>query len=358
MKKKQAVFFSLTFLLLILSFGTVCSAGWQTKQGKTRYYVSSTKSYVKSAWKKISKKWYYFDKKGYLKTGRFCVKGKYYYVTRSGGKQINKKIGSYYYGADGAMVKNCWRNVGKYRFYFGANGKAKVGQFTLKKYTYYCDKTTGRVTNRRVGDYYYNRAGVMIKNRWEGAYYYGKTGKAVYGKFTVKGKTYCCLKKTGKVTNRWYNKNFYDEDGVMATNKWIGYGDNKAYVNAAGVITKGNKNPKDPPSEDDIRLLAALVYLEAGNQSYKGKVAVASVVINRVESDRFPDTLKEVIYQSGQFDPVVYGTLDTLYNSKKKIQSESTKAAKEVLNEGSKLEGYYFFNIWWGSLKIGDHYFS
>lgn len=305
---------------------------------KTRYYDTKKKTYVKNSWKKIGGKWYYFDKKGYLKTGRFQVDGKYYYVKRSTGKVCSRQVGSYYYNKDGVMVKNRWVKIKKHYFYFGANGKLKTGKFTVSGKTYYCTKSSGRVTSKRVGDYYYNSRGEMVKNRWVKNYYYGSSGKAKYGVFTVSGKTYCCIRSSGKVVNRWYEKHFYDADGVLATCQWIGSGSNKCYVDETGTIIKGNKNPKDPPSEADIRLLAAITYLEAGNQSYRGKVAVASVVINRLESKKFPNTLKSVIYQSGQFTPAMNGSLTKLYYSKKSIQKECVKAAKEVLTEGSKLK--------------------
>lgn len=354
MKKRKSLFFFLLVCMFSLCFSTVCSAGWKKTNGKYRYYDTKKKSYATATWKKISKKWYYFDEKGYLKTGRFKVKGKYYYCkNKSKGRAQNKKVGSYYYGANGAMVKNCWKKCGKYMFYFGSNGKVKTGRFTLGNKTYYCSAKTGRAVKKRVGNYYYGTKGVMVKNKWVNNYYYGSNGKAKYGKFTVGGKTYYCTKKNGKVKNKWVNKNFYDEKGVMARNKWI----NGTYVNEEGEITKGNKNPKDPPSSSDIRLLAALVYYEAGNQPYRGKVAVASVVVNRMKSSKFPNTLRGVIYQSGQFTPAMNGMVDYLYYSGKKIQSECVKAAKEVLTKGSQLKGYYYFNSAGYGYQIGDHYF-
>lgn len=357
MKRKRAALILLLLFAFLPAFGAVCGADWRETKNGTRYLLSA-KKYVKSSWKKIDGKWYYFDEKGYLLTGRIQVGGDYFYVKRSTGRLENQKAGWYYYGEKGAMVRNCWQKVDERWFYFGKKGRMKTGQFTVGRKAYYCDKKTGRAEGERVGDYYYNKNGVMVKNRWAGNYYYGGDGKIVYGKFELDGKYYYCSKKGGKVVNRWHKGNFYDEDGVMATKRWIGYGTNRAYVNKNGVITKGNKNPKDPPSEDDIRLLAALIYCESGNQSYAGKVAVGSVVINRMESKHFPDTLRDVIYQSGQFDPVWSGALDTLCRSGKEIKADCVKAAKEVLNEGSKLKGYYYFNIYYGRYKIGDHYFS
>lgn len=63
-------------------------------------------------------------------------------------------------------------------------------------------------------------------------------------------------------------------------------------------------------ADGDRYLLANLIYCEAGGEPYEGKVAVGSVVMNRVLSDQFPDTVVGVIYQSRQFSPVGSGRLD------------------------------------------------
>ena len=62
-------------------------------------------------------------------------------------------------------------------------------------------------------------------------------------------------------------------------------------------------------TEDERYLLANLIYCEAGNQPYEGQVAVGAVVINRVLSGAFPDTIYGVIYQRNQFEPASTGRL-------------------------------------------------
>lgn len=54
-------------------------------------------------------------------------------------------------------------------------------------------------------------------------------------------------------------------------------------------------------SEEDVELLAKIIWLEARGESFEGQQAVAEVVLNRIMSTAFPDTLEEVIYQKGQF---------------------------------------------------------
>ncbi|WP_049945625.1 cell wall hydrolase [Butyrivibrio sp. LC3010] len=66
-------------------------------------------------------------------------------------------------------------------------------------------------------------------------------------------------------------------------------------------------------STDEARLLAALIYCEAGNQSYEGKLAVGAVVMNRVKSGAYAGTIPGVIYASGQFTPALNGSVDRVY---------------------------------------------
>ncbi|TCX53870.1 cell wall hydrolase [Dehalobacter sp. 14DCB1] len=57
--------------------------------------------------------------------------------------------------------------------------------------------------------------------------------------------------------------------------------------------------------QEDVMLLAKIIYAEARGESFEGQVAVGAVVLNRVESPKFPDTIREVIYQPGQFSAVL-----------------------------------------------------
>lgn len=68
----------------------------------------------------------------------------------------------------------------------------------------------------------------------------------------------------------------------------------------------------------DLRYLSAIVWAEAGNQDFAGQMAVAIVVVNRVENELFPDTIYGVISQNGQFHPFSNGSFNkglVLYDS-------------------------------------------
>lgn len=109
--------------------------------------------------------------------------------------------------------------------------------------------------------------------------------------------------------------------------------------------------------ENDISMLAALIECEAGGESYEGKLAVGSVVINRVRSSYFPNTLVEVIYQSGQFSPVASGRYATVLS--RGASRECVQAATEVLAGNITLNCLYFrrnTGVIQGTV-IGNHVF-
>ena len=86
-----------------------------------------------------------------------------------------------------------------------------------------------------------------------------------------------------------------------------------------------------PADADELKLLAALIQCEAGNQPYEGRVAVGAVVMNRVRSGAYPNTIQGVIYASGQFTPALNGTVDRVYNSGK-ISDTNYQAAQAALD--------------------------
>ncbi|MDO5345130.1 MAG: cell wall hydrolase [Lachnospiraceae bacterium] len=109
-------------------------------------------------------------------------------------------------------------------------------------------------------------------------------------------------------------------------------------------------------SSGDLDLMAAIIYCEAGNQSYEGMVAVGAVVMNRVASSSFPNTISEVIYQSGQFTPASSGALASeLANG---VPSACYDAASAALAGENPVGSALYFNAGSGSgMQIGDHQF-
>ncbi|GGN99072.1 cell wall hydrolase [Saccharibacillus kuerlensis] len=95
-------------------------------------------------------------------------------------------------------------------------------------------------------------------------------------------------------------------------------------------------------SNEDLLLLQRIVMAEAEGEPYAGKVAVANVVLNRLRSANYPDTIRNVIYQRYQFSPVQNGRFDRVVPSE-----DSIKAAAEALNGRKEVpdDTYYFVSL-------------
>ena len=115
--------------------------------------------------------------------------------------------------------------------------------------------------------------------------------------------------------------------------------------------------------QSDVELLARLIHGEARGEPYVGMVAVGAVVLNRVKSSRFPNTLAGVIYQAGAFDAVSDGQINLPPNE------QSRRAARDALNGWDPTGGcLYYYNpatatsswIWSREVRltIGDHSFA
>jgi spore germination cell wall hydrolase CwlJ-like protein len=110
-------------------------------------------------------------------------------------------------------------------------------------------------------------------------------------------------------------------------------------------------------SKSDLKLLACLIHAEAGGQSYEGKLAVANIVLNRVKSDEFPDTIKDVIYSPGQFSVATSGSLakqlDKYDSYSSNSQLLSIKAARDALEGANNVGNRLYFHSYKSALKEG-----
>lgn len=131
---------------------------------------------------------------------------------------------------------------------------------------------------------------------------------------------------------------------------------------AMGITSGSNSSSTSSSNSSNLDLLSRLVYAEARGEPYKGQVAVAAVVLNRVASSSFPNTISGVIYQSGAFDVVADGQINLAADETAK------KAAQDAINGWDPTSGcIYYFNpatatsswIWSRPqvLTIGNHIF-
>ena len=111
-------------------------------------------------------------------------------------------------------------------------------------------------------------------------------------------------------------------------------------------------------SAEELKLLANIIYCEAGSESYVGKVAVGNVIMNRVKSASQPNTITEVVYAKGQFSPVRNGSLQRALSSDK-ADATCYQAAIEALAGAQPVGDKLFFrrNNGRSGQVIGHHVF-
>ena len=110
---------------------------------------------------------------------------------------------------------------------------------------------------------------------------------------------------------------------------------------------------------NEVTLLAALIQAEGGNQPYDGQVAIGAVVMNRVKSPRYPNSIADVIYAPGQFGPVSNGTIMRYIGGPK---ASCMQAAQEAINGYTTIGSYTHFrragsDVGPNSIVIGSHVF-
>lgn len=135
-----------------------------------------------------------------------------------------------------------------------------------------------------------------------------------------------------------------------------------ATLKAMGIMTSTSSSSSSSSYNSNLNLLSRVIYGESRGEPYTGQVAVGAVVMNRVRSSSFPNTISGVVYQSGAFDAVRDGQINLTPDS------TARKAAQDALNGWDPSYGaiYYFnpataTNKWiWSrpmTVTIGKHRF-
>ena len=172
--------------------------------------------------------------------------------------------------------------------------------------------------------------------------YYSGSVDGIYGSQTV------------SAVKKFQKKNGLTVDGIAGKNT----------LAAMGIYNSSNSSSSSGTSSNssNVNLLARLIHGEARGEPYTGKVAVGAVVLNRVKSSSFPNTIAGVIYQKGAFDAVSDGQINL------SPDSSALKAAQDAINGWDPSYGaIYYFNpstatnkwIWSRPLTvtIGKHRF-
>ena len=170
--------------------------------------------------------------------------------------------------------------------------------------------------------------------------YYSGNIDGIYGTQTVNAVKY------------FQRKNGLTADGIAGP----------ATLKAMGIMTSSSSSSSSSSYNSNLNLLSRVIYGEARGEPYTGQVAVGAVVMNRIKSSSFPNTLSGVVYQSGAFDAVKDGQVNLTPDSTAK------KAAQDAMNGWDPSYGaiYYFnpstaTNKWiWSrpmTVTIGKHRF-
>ena len=170
--------------------------------------------------------------------------------------------------------------------------------------------------------------------------YYSGSVDGIYGSKTVAAVKY------------FQRKNGLTADGIAGP----------ATLKAMGINSSSGSTSSASSNNSNINLLSRIIYGESRGEPYAGQVAVGAVVLNRVKSSSFPNTIAGVIYQGGAFDAVSDGQINMTPDSTAK------KAAQDALNGWDPSYGaIYYFNpatatnkwIWSRPLTvtIGKHRF-
>ena len=173
--------------------------------------------------------------------------------------------------------------------------------------------------------------------RW--GYYTGNVD-GIYGSLTV------------AAVKKFQQKNGLTVDGIAGTQT----------LTAMGITSSSSSGGSSSNNSSNVNLIAKAIYGEARGEPYAGQVAVGAVIMNRVRSSKFPNTIAGVIYQSGAFDAVSDGQINL------NPDSTAKKAAQDALNGWDPSYGaIYYFNpntatnkwIWSRPLTvtIGKHRF-
>ncbi|MGI5892474.1 MAG: spore cortex-lytic enzyme [Bacillota bacterium] len=163
---------------------------------------------------------------------------------------------------------------------------------------------------------------------------------------------------TRQAVIKFQKKNGLTADGVVGNNTLKALGLNK-YVGTGGAGSSGSSNY----NSDNVTLLARAIHAEAEGEPYIGKVAVGAVLLNRINSPDFPNTLSGVVYQSLALESVSNGRFNDQANQ------DSLRAAREALGGYDPTYGcLYFWNpetatsawIWTRKIVVryGKHVFG
>jgi N-acetylmuramoyl-L-alanine amidase len=144
---------------------------------------------------------------------------------------------------------------------------------------------------------------------------------------------------TKKAVISFQKKNGITADGVVGLSTYKALGMTSAYNALLGSVGNSSQNSGDKLSDADLYLLAKTIYAEGRGEPYTGQVAIGAVIMNRVRSPQFPNTVSGVVYQRHAFTAVSDGQINLNPDDK------AMKAARDAMNGWDPTGGaLYYYN--------------
>ena len=313
--------------------GFLPKAGWYQFSGKWYYVLKSGACAL--GWKKVSGAWFFFDyttgvmvEKGCYDTKGVFAKKSHYYIFTPGGalktvRGWQKGIDGYWYRSnkDGSAVFG-WDAVDGKDYYFE---KAQGGRMAVSGINGMECFQNGRHLKK-------NGVAEAKKYAWhekDGFWWYGKGGTG------LASQTACI--------NGWYY--YFNDDGYCVRGWNIARTKQTVYIKETEYDDPKDITWNDPIklTNEELLLFGAVIYLEAGAESYRGQLAVANVVLNRLRSGRYGSTISDVIYAPYQFSVVGTKTFERMI--KTGGSETALKAAKEALKGKNNIGSYVSFRM-------------
>ena len=109
-------------------------------------------------------------------------------------------------------------------------------------------------------------------------------------------------------------------------------------IDSVEIVPLPEPEVENKYSEEDIAMIEAVVMHEVGYCSEESKIAVTHLILNRVESELFPDTVYEVLHQKGQF-----GAIHNYYDNELPVDEETSKTVRAAIESGSDHEAVFYY---------------
>lgn len=299
--------------------GYLLKNGWYQDPDSGKWYYVVPSGACAMGWIKLGAKWWFFDRTD----GHMAEKGGY--DTR---EPFARKPQNYVFISNGSLKSTYgWQLGADEKWYFSlGNGVAVVGWRVVGGTEYYFESgLRGQMAASTDWEWYQNGYYLMED---------GTKSTSKYGWHATED-------------GRWWygNSRYYVSDDLVYINGWSYEFTEDGYCSYGWCLATGDEvfYKTELYTQEELYLLAAVVYCEVGAECWDAQLGVANVVLNRMAMDAYPDNMHDVVYQKNQF--TVAGTAK--FNKCLETGGSATalKAAEEALNGNNNCPGCIGFKL-------------